>query len=86
VLAAASHRACALDDATMSSHLTTENTALRKTAKIALIREFGGDSAPLRLVAREAIHRGLYSANTTLGDIEGALSRVWRQWKRGRSR
>lgn len=56
----------------------------RKRAKIALVSEYGGDNAPWRLAALEAISRGLYSSKTTLGDIESALQRVWRQWKRTR--
>jgi CheY-like chemotaxis protein len=66
----------------MTTAGSTHNYGLRKTAKIALVSEFGGDSAPLRLVAREAINRGMYSSNTVIGDIEGALQRAWRQWRR----
>jgi hypothetical protein len=64
----------------------TADHAKRQTAKIALVAEFGGDSAFFRDVAREAIKRGMYSSNSNLGDIEGALQRTWRKWKRTRVR
>jgi hypothetical protein len=50
---------------------------VRRQQRIALVREFGGSAADLRKVAREAIKRGMYSPETTLGDIESALKRAW---------
>ena len=66
--------------------MTSPKNADRQRAKVALVQEFGGDSARLDLVAREAVKRGLYSQNTALGDIEGALQRTWLKWKRSQVR
>lgn len=62
--------------------MTPDDFQTRKRAKVELVSEFGGDEARLRLAALAAISRGLYSPKTVLGDIEAALERAWRGWKR----
>jgi hypothetical protein len=60
-----------------------ESPALkRRRQRIALIQEFGGHAADLKLVAVEAIKRGMYSPRTNRGDVELSLLRTWKLRKR----
>ena len=62
--------------------MATEEYTTWQWAKVAIIKEFGGDTAQFRAVAREAKRRGMYSEKTAVGDIERALERIWRKTKR----
>ena len=54
----------------------------RRRQRIALIEEFGGQTADFKAVAAVALKRGIYSPSTNLGDIESALIRTWRRRRR----
>ena len=58
----------------------------RRRERMALIEEFGGQSANMKLVAVEAIKRGMYSPRTNRGDVELCLMRTWKLRNRGYAR
>lgn len=63
----------------ISPQIPSENLAQRRRwQRIALIEEFGGHAANLKVVAREAMKRGMYSPRTNPGDVELCLLRTWK--------
>jgi hypothetical protein len=58
----------------------------RRRQRLALIEEYGGDTANLKSVAAEAIRRGMYSQRTNRGDVELCLMRTWKLRHRGYAR
>jgi hypothetical protein len=50
----------------------------RRRMRIALLEEFGGEIANIKIVAQEAIKRGMYSPRTRASDVELSFIRTWK--------